>query len=89
MKTMKLTRAQLRILIKEEIDRTLNEADEPESLFNVVKEFLIKAKGGWSPTYWKTLVELLGTEGLDDAYKTGGAKAALQLINKRYDEIAG
>ena len=87
---MKITRNQLRRIIKEEVSRSLlNETDDPDSLFEVVKEFLIKAKGGWSPTYWKTLVDLLGTDGLEEAYRSGGTKAAIQLINKRYDEIAG
>jgi len=88
-KNIRITRNQLKRIIREELHRSLNEADEPESLFNVVKEFLIKAKGGWSPTYWKTLVDLLGTDGLAEAYQSGGTKAAIQLINARYDEIAG
>ncbi len=85
---MKITRRQLRQLINEEVGRGLNESDEADSLFAVVKEFLIKAKGGWSPTYWMTLVDLLGTDGLEEAYREGGTQGALELINARYDEIA-
>jgi hypothetical protein len=87
---MKLKRIELRRLILLEIHAiNLTEgSDDPDTLFSVVKEFLIKAKGGWSPTYWKTLADLLGTDGLSDEYKKNGTKGALQMLNQRYDELA-
>ena len=79
---MKITRNKLRQIIKEEADRS-------SDLFNITKEFIINAKGGWSPTYLTLAYDLLKSDGIQDAYDRGGAEAVMVLLNQRFEDLEG